>query len=75
MFAFMYMWGQVSMFVSVMCVCWSMGYFGGEERELGGGGLLLSWMFEHDCLDTCCFGYLLLLSFGAHDLDDDHSGT
>ena len=20
--------------------------------------LLLSWMFEHDCLDTCCFGVL-----------------
>ena len=18
--------------------------------------LLLSWMFEHDCMDTCCFG-------------------
>ena len=20
--------------------------------------LLLSWMFEHDCLDTCCLGVL-----------------
>ena len=20
--------------------------------------LLLSWMFEHDCLDTCCIGVL-----------------
>ena len=21
--------------------------------------LLFSWMFEHDCLDTCCFGCLI----------------
>ena len=21
--------------------------------------LLLSWMFEHDCLDTCCLGCLI----------------
>ena len=23
--------------------------------------LLLSWMFEHDCLDTCCFGCLICM--------------
>ena len=23
--------------------------------------LLLSWMFEHDCLDTCCFGCLIVI--------------
>ena len=23
--------------------------------------LLFSWMFEHDCLDTCCFGYLICM--------------
>ena len=25
--------------------------------------LLLSWMFEHDCLDTCCFGCACILYF------------
>ena len=25
--------------------------------------LLLSWMFEHDCLDTCCFGCLICTCF------------
>ena len=25
--------------------------------------LLLSWMFEHDCLDTYCFGCLLGMCF------------
>ena len=25
--------------------------------------LLLSWMFEHDCLDTCCFGCLICMCF------------
>ena len=25
--------------------------------------LLLSWMFEHDCLDTRCFGYLTSMFF------------
>ena len=24
---------------------------------------LLSWMFEHDCLDKCCFGCLLCMCF------------
>ena len=22
---------------------------------------LLSWMFKHDCLDTCCFGCLICM--------------
>ena len=25
--------------------------------------LLLSWMYEHDCVDTCCFGRLICMSF------------
>ena len=25
--------------------------------------LLLSWMFEHGCLDTCCFGCLICMCF------------
>ena len=25
--------------------------------------LLLSWMFEHDCLNTCCFGCLICMCF------------
>ena len=25
--------------------------------------LLLSWMFEPDCLDTCCFGCLICMCF------------
>ena len=25
--------------------------------------LLLSWMLEHDCLDTCCFGCLIHMCF------------
>ena len=25
--------------------------------------LLLSWMFEHDCLDTCCLGCLICMCF------------
>ena len=25
--------------------------------------LLLSWMFEHDCLDSCCFGCLICMCF------------
>ena len=25
--------------------------------------LLLTWMFEHDCLDTCCFGCLKCMGF------------
>ena len=25
--------------------------------------LLLNWMFEHDCLDTCCFGCLTCMCF------------
>ena len=25
--------------------------------------LLLSWMFEHDCLDICCFGCLICMCF------------
>ena len=25
--------------------------------------VLLSWMFEHDCLDTCCFGCSICMSF------------
>ena len=25
--------------------------------------LLLSWMFEHDCLDTCCLGCLVYMCF------------
>ena len=25
--------------------------------------LLLGWMFEHDCLDTCCFGCLSCMCF------------
>ena len=25
--------------------------------------LLLSWMFEHVCLDTCCFGCLICICF------------
>ena len=25
--------------------------------------LLLCWMFEHDCLDTCCFGCLICMCF------------
>ena len=25
--------------------------------------LLLSWMLEHDCLDTCCFGCVLCMCF------------
>ena len=25
--------------------------------------LLLGWMFEHDCLDTCSFGYVYVLYF------------
>ena len=25
--------------------------------------LLLSWMFEHACLDTCCFGCLICMCF------------
>ena len=25
--------------------------------------LLLNWMFEHDCLDTCCFGCLICMCF------------
>ena len=25
--------------------------------------LLLSWMFEHDCLDKCCFGCLICMCF------------
>ena len=24
---------------------------------------LLSWMFEHDCLDNSCFGYLICICF------------
>ena len=29
---------------------------------------LLSWMFEHDCLDTCCFGCLICMCFIFLDL-------
>ena len=25
--------------------------------------LLLGWMIEHDCLDTCCFGCLMCMCF------------
>ena len=25
--------------------------------------LLLTWMFEHDCLDTCCFKCLICMCF------------
>ena len=25
--------------------------------------LMLSWMFEHNCLDTCCFGCLICVCF------------
>ena len=25
--------------------------------------LLLSWMFQHDCLDTCCFECLICMCF------------
>ena len=25
--------------------------------------LLLSWMFEHDFMDTCCFGCLICVCF------------
>ena len=25
--------------------------------------LLLSWMFEHDCLDTCCFECIIYMCF------------
>ena len=25
--------------------------------------LLLGWMFEHDCLDRCCFGFLRCMCF------------
>ena len=28
--------------------------------------LLLSWMVEHDCLDTCCIMYLHLFSATEH---------
>ena len=27
---------------------------------------LISWMFEHNCLDTCCFGCLLCMCFVLH---------
>ena len=27
------------------------------------GYFILSWMFEHDCLDTCCFGCLICMCF------------
>ena len=39
---------------------------------MGGGGVvclfvvffkLLSWMFQHDCLDTCCFECLAYMCF------------
>ena len=30
--------------------------------------LLLSWMFEHDCLDTCCFGCLICMHFSFMSL-------
>ena len=35
--------GFFLLFVCV-CVCLLLGFF-----------LLLSWMFQHDCLDVCCF--------------------
>ena len=41
-----------------MCVCVCVCVYG-HFRGGGGGGLLLRWMFEHGCLDTCCFGYLI----------------
>ena len=25
--------------------------------------LMLSWMFQHDCLDTCCFECLICMCF------------
>ena len=25
--------------------------------------LLFGWMFEHDCLDTCCLGRLICMCF------------
>ena len=44
-------------FVACVCVC-------------GGGGPLFlffftlpCWMFEHNCLDTCCFGCLICICF------------
>ena len=29
-------------------------------RQLKEGIMILSWMFEHDCLDTCWFGVICL---------------
>ena len=35
------------------------------DRVLGFYGVLknFGWMFQHDCLDTCCFGCLVCMCF------------
>ena len=33
---------------------------------------LLSWMLQHDCLDTCCFGCLICMCFDKREEEDVH---
>ena len=37
--------------------------WGAVRPPLAHPALLLSWMFEHSCLDTCCFGRLICMCF------------
>ena len=37
------------------------GYFGFVCLFCFYPSILLSWVFEHDCLDTCCFGCLICM--------------
>ena len=45
-------------------VIWYSGFMGTSSFFLFKyPSLQRSWMFEHDCLDTCCFGCLFLHAF------------
>ena len=53
---------QYLRFIGASFLSFFLGGGGGGAGELN-SSLLLRWMFDHDCLDTCCFGCLICMCF------------
>ena len=70
------MFGVINVYIDTVFGLYGVGFF--FLRGGGGGGCflflfkLLSWIFQYDCFDTCCFECLICMCFVSAQLSMFH---